>query len=78
MNREQVEKVEQLKLVEKYLNEVVRKGLLDEMDKLWKKVENSDEFLFERRNQTIQMKLDVNYKLLEDVRTAIQNIEGQQ
>jgi hypothetical protein len=77
--RETREEVRQLEEVVKFLNETVRKNLLDEMHKIsndWNpSIPGSNEKYFTDFEE-VQMKLDVNYILLEKTRKQIQTLNG--
>lgn len=77
--RETKEEVRQLEEVVKFLNETVRKNLLDEMHKInndWNpSIPGSNEKYFTDFEE-VQMKLDVNYILLEKTRKQIQTLNG--
>lgn len=75
MERELAQKVVQLNKVVDFLNGTVRKELLAELEAVWDNREKVDIEEYFKREEEVQMKLDVNYILLEGMRAVIAKTE---
>ena len=77
--RETTEEIRQLEEVVKFLNETVRKNLLEEMhwiNQEWTPNSEISNLKYRRDMEEVQMKLDVNYILLEKTRQQIKILNG--
>jgi hypothetical protein len=77
--RETTEEIRQLEEVVKFLNETVRKNLLEEMhwiNQEWTPNSEISNIKYRRDMEEVQMKLDVNYILLEKTRQQIKTLNG--